>query len=573
MLRSVLDEGITRNIVRLGSRSSDERISEFSIENVENVAGRSRLTGPVAGYRRALRDVEAEIKKFMDDFFKTQVDAQDIMRYLTIQSPVLLDSIQNPPGWTQAVYSLQQEEQGDWHVAGANGKDAGQVDLTLYGFWLAGADINFLNNAHYNARYRADGTAPSAEHRQAANRFDILQAEAAENNDEESSDDAATDSGRESDVPSDGDIEHAALENAAPEEEWLNAMFPEAPNLAETASPASMSNIPHAAIQSPSSPVIPGPADTAFGVHSGTIHPDDFVNLREFFAAFGCPEIPHVPAGARPVDVLLAEDDAWAMSAEERARLHKAWSDEVRVTAQEAQTAEFRRLREKHARAAQEYLEGQAEVRYWCPKSKESKELMRLVYRSGSSFCATLTSSDALQLVCYMVFGLSSVSDTAHIRCCKAHSALEGLYCRVVSRAELTVRNDQGIGPKVLLVEEAGQVLEAHILGSLVPSIQHLVLIGDPLQLRPTLNNYCMTHMHDMFARYTLKLHPAALSMDHPHGKLIYKFDMSLMERLSSSGLPMSQINVQRRMRPEVADLVRYAIVVPEQSNGTHSVQ
>ena len=40
------------------------------------------------------------------------------------------------------------------------------------------------------------------------------------------------------------------------------------------------------------------------------------------------------------------------------------------------------------------------------------------------------------------------------------------------------------------LVEEAGQVLEAHILGTLVPSIEHLILIGDPLQLRPTLNNY-----------------------------------------------------------------------------------
>jgi hypothetical protein len=43
-----------------------------------------------------------------------------------------------------------------------------------------------------------------------------------------------------------------------------------------------------------------------------------------------------------------------------------------------------------------------------------------------------------------------------------------------------------------MLVEEAGQVLEAHILGSLVPSVEHLILIGDPLQLRPTLNNFCM---------------------------------------------------------------------------------
>lgn len=33
--------------------------------------------------------------------------------------------------------------------------------------------------------------------------------------------------------------------------------------------------------------------------------------------------------------------------------------------------------------------------------------------------------------------------------------------------------------------------MEAHVLGSLVPSIEHLILIGDPLQLRPTLNNFC----------------------------------------------------------------------------------
>ena len=43
-----------------------------------------------------------------------------------------------------------------------------------------------------------------------------------------------------------------------------------------------------------------------------------------------------------------------------------------------------------------------------------------------------------------------------------------------------------------MLVEEAGQVLEAHVLGSLVPTVEHLILIGDPLQLRPTLNNFCM---------------------------------------------------------------------------------
>lgn len=108
-----------------------------------------------------------------------------------------------------------------------------------------------------------------------------------------------------------------------------------------------------------------------------------------------------------------------------------------------------------------------------------------------------------------------------------------------------------------MLVEEAGQVLEAHVLGSLVPTVQHLILIGDPLQLRPTLNNYCELRMSSGLS-IQISHFILALSMDNKRGNMLFKFDMSLMERLSTTGLPMSQIDVQRRMRPAIANLVRY---------------
>ncbi|KAF9023025.1 P-loop containing nucleoside triphosphate hydrolase protein [Hymenopellis radicata] len=92
--------------------------------------------------------------------------------------------------------------------------------------------------------------------------------------------------------------------------------------------------------------------------------------------------------------------------------------------------------------------------------------------------------------------------------------------------------------PKVLVVEEAGQVLESHILASLVPSVEHLICIGDPEQLRPTLANY-------------------GLSMDSERGNRLFKFDRSLLERLSSNGCAMSLINVQRRMRPSISKYPR----------------
>ncbi|KAG9075056.1 hypothetical protein FRC06_010303, partial [Ceratobasidium sp. 370] len=92
--------------------------------------------------------------------------------------------------------------------------------------------------------------------------------------------------------------------------------------------------------------------------------------------------------------------------------------------------------------------------------------------------------------------------------------------------------------PKVMIVEEAGQVLESHILASLVQSVEQVVMIGDPLQLRPNVNSY-------------------KLSVDNRTTGPIYRFDLSLMERLSSSGFPMSRLDVQRRMRPTISSLIR----------------
>jgi hypothetical protein len=48
-----------------------------------------------------------------------------------------------------------------------------------------------------------------------------------------------------------------------------------------------------------------------------------------------------------------------------------------------------------------------------------------------------------------------------------------------------------------------------------------------------------------------------ALSMDSVTGRELFKFDRSLMERLSDMGMTMSQINVQRRMRPTISHFVR----------------
>ena len=95
---------------------------------------------------------------------------------------------------------------------------------------------------------------------------------------------------------------------------------------------------------------------------------------------------------------------------------------------------------------------------------------------------------------------------------------------------------------KVLMIEEAGEVLEAHTLTALLPSVEHAILIGDHEQLRPQINNYEFQHENPRGAKFSL--------------------DISLFERLihPQSGypkLPYSSLEVQRRMYPSIAELIR----------------
>ena len=46
------------------------------------------------------------------------------------------------------------------------------------------------------------------------------------------------------------------------------------------------------------------------------------------------------------------------------------------------------------------------------------------------------------------------------------------------------------ISPGVVLLEEAGELLEAHILSGTHKDVKHLIMIGDHKQLRPKIENH-----------------------------------------------------------------------------------
>lgn len=97
--------------------------------------------------------------------------------------------------------------------------------------------------------------------------------------------------------------------------------------------------------------------------------------------------------------------------------------------------------------------------------------------------------------------------------------------------------------PEILICEEAGEVMEAHALCSFFPSLKHGIFIGDPLQLRPDVKE-------------------RTLSLETRIGSL-YRLDESLFERIMMPGdpraltLPTSQLNIQRRMHPQISKVSR----------------
>ncbi|CAI9736495.1 Hypothetical predicted protein [Octopus vulgaris] len=102
----------------------------------------------------------------------------------------------------------------------------------------------------------------------------------------------------------------------------------------------------------------------------------------------------------------------------------------------------------------------------------------------------------------------------------------------------------QEIQPRIIIVEEAAEILEAHIITSLNCKCEQLILIGDHKQLQPSTNVY------------KLAKH--------------YNLEISLFERMFNNDIEVKCLNFQHRMRPEIAELVHP--IYPELKNH-HSVK
>ncbi|KAG2359775.1 P-loop containing nucleoside triphosphate hydrolase protein [Suillus spraguei] len=108
------------------------------------------------------------------------------------------------------------------------------------------------------------------------------------------------------------------------------------------------------------------------------------------------------------------------------------------------------------------------------------------------------------------------------------------IACTTTGAAKFT-EDLRTAAPDVVLVEEAGEILESHILTALGANTNQLILVGDHKQLRPKVNSY-------------------DLQVESDQG---YDLNRSLFERLVLKGFPHATLTEQHRMRPEISALVR----------------
>jgi superfamily I DNA and/or RNA helicase len=99
------------------------------------------------------------------------------------------------------------------------------------------------------------------------------------------------------------------------------------------------------------------------------------------------------------------------------------------------------------------------------------------------------------------------------------------------------------VSPTVVLVEEAGEILEPQVLTTLSSHTEQLIMIGDHRQLRPKLENFKLS-----------KASNNCLDLD---ASMFERLVLASASSANALPLPVVTLHVQHRMPPFISRLIR----------------
>jgi len=210
----------------------------------------------------------------------------------------------------------------------------------------------------------------------------------------------------------------------------------------------------------------------------------------------------------------------------------------------------FQEVRAKRSKVIENWLRGTQKI--YC-SNRAVAELLKIPLKEMSrSERATLHMHWIKQRSAQITKDLLHALDSYHTSKTELNTCHKELDLRCLREAHIIGVTTSGLArnidllrrvrAKVMLCEEAGEVLEAHTLTAFLPSVEHAILIGDHQQLRPQINNYELQHDNPMGERYSLD---------------ILLFERLVKQQTGVLKIPLSTLKTQRRMHPTISELVR----------------
>lgn len=340
MLLSVLDADITKKVVRLGSRSNVEKVSSVSLEELEKLHERSRFSPAMGKEIGTIKDTEKEMQDLMKRINRRHIGWTEISSFLEFEYLAHFAWLVNPPNWIQELYQLQVEENEEWEEVGSG---PSQTISSIYDFWLAGKDLEFLEPPKVTMITPAQiPEAPAV----SVNRFDVLRQVEGDDQD-----------GPNEEVEEDSDIDSESYEDILddPALGWiLLSPVPDAsdetPGPSPPTTPILSSKQDTLAEEPAKEPVV----DPSTSESRPNRHPHPL--LRDVVP------VPTIPTTTRTLQELQESSSVWNFSKVERLTISGFWTQEARMQAYRIEQMDFERLRKRHLDAQRRYNELKDEV-------------------------------------------------------------------------------------------------------------------------------------------------------------------------------------------------------------------
>jgi hypothetical protein len=160
LLTSILDAKITTKVVRFGSRTTDERIAQYSLHKLEQLSGRGDLDRPMKREYAVLKKVEEGMTRIMNRIQLPQLTWEDAEKFLDFQYPQHADYFREPPFWIAELFrrvTEDENENGAWTRVSRDKKASKDPEISgIYEFWKNGCDIEFIRPVSKSKRKKGD---------------------------------------------------------------------------------------------------------------------------------------------------------------------------------------------------------------------------------------------------------------------------------------------------------------------------------------------------------------------------------------------------------------------------------